>query len=165
MSEMPALTTQPLLDPSVFHGLLSGSVVVQVLAVGAMFRQPKLVQRLQVLSRSTLVAIVCAVLMVLAYTDVAAIPRPPADLWDGEKLDASWFAAVDAAQDANRMIVMAGVGMFALLGVQALAVLASLRSFAVTQEIDLVARDQVALHKATGEDVEGIPVSGIGAPR
>lgn len=165
MSTMPALTTEPLIDPSVFHGLLSGSVVAQVLIIGLMFRQPNLVQRLQILSRSTIVAIVSAVLMVLAYTDVAAIPRPPVDLWDGEKLDVHWFARVDAAQDANRMIVMAGVGVLALLGVQVLAVLASLRSFVVTQEIDLVARDQVALHKATGEDVEGIPVSGIGAPR
>ena len=55
--------------------------------------------------------------------------------------------------------------MLALLAVQLLAVLTTLRQFIVTQEIDLIARDQVALHQATKPgDTEGVPVGSVPAP-
>ena len=41
----------------------------------------------------------------------------------------------------------------------------TLRQFVVTQEIDLIARDQVALHQATKPgDTEGVPVGSVPAP-
>ncbi len=54
--------------------------------------------------------------------------------------------------------------MLALLAVQLLAVLTTLRQFVVTQEIDLIARDQVALHQAAKPgDTEGVPVGSVPA--
>ena len=147
------------------NALVIGCAVAVLLQTGNVIRHSKLVLRLQAFSYSLMIAIPSLLTMAITYMVQVRVrnPRPVAS--SGEQVDAAWFASVSEAQTATSSMIIGALVMLALLAVQLLAVLTTLRHFVVTQESDLIARDQVALHQATKQgDTEGVPVGSVPAP-
>lgn len=147
------------------NALVIGCAIAMLTQTGNIFRHTKLVLRLQAFSYSLMFAIPSLLAMVITYIVQVRVRNPLPVGASGEQVDAAWFASVSEAQTATSGLMMGALFLVVMLAVQLLAVLTTLRRFVLTQEIDLLARDQVALHQATKPgDTEGIPVGTVPAP-
>ncbi|MGK0202410.1 MAG: hypothetical protein ACI9S9_001477, partial [Planctomycetota bacterium] len=128
-------------------------------------RHRKLALRLQAFGYSLMIAVPLFVTLSITYLVAVRVRNPQFALSRGEQVDAAWFVSVSEAQEATSSVIIGAMFILAMLAVQLLGVLSKLRQFVVTHEIDLVARDQIAMHQATKPgDTEGIPVGTVPAP-
>ena len=147
------------------NAIVIGCGVAAIMLTGHVLSCRQLVQRLQAFSYSIMVLIPGLLAVAIAYAIEVRVRDPRLVLARGEQLDSAWFTSVSQAQTSTSMLLVGAMFIFALMAVQLLAVLTLARRFVVTQEIDLVARDQVAMHQATKPgDTAGIPVSVVPEP-
>ena len=111
----------------------------------------KLPNRLRALKRSAIVATVCLMTMAVSYGLTARVRSPAFDLARNEAPSHEWFESVHEAQEATQMILPCALFVLAMLLVQIISILTPLRQWIVTQDVDLIARDQIALHKASAQ--------------
>ena len=148
------------------NAFVAACAVLAIVLTGQVLHRRTLVQRLQAFRYSIMVLVPSLIALAIVYAVEARIRDPRLPITRGDAVDVAWFTSVSEAQSMASMLLVGVMFVFVLLAVQLLAVLTLARRFVIAQEIDLVARDQIALHQSTkSTDVEGIPVSGIGAPR
>ena len=97
---------------------------------------------------SLLVLIPTLVALGIAYALEVKVSNPTLALVRDGKVEPAWYAAVAAAHHTTELLLAGLLSMLLLLAVQLVSLVGELRSFIVTQEVDLVARDQAALHAA-----------------
>lgn len=147
------------------NAIVAGCAVAMLMNTGNVFRHTKLVLRLQAFRYSLMVGVPWLIALAITYMVQVRVRNPELALSRGGQVDAAWFASVSEAQGATMNLVMGAVFIGVMLAVQLLAVLSTLRQFVVTQEIDLIARDQVAMHQVTKPgDTDGIPVGTVPEP-
>lgn len=140
--------------------LVYGCVFAMVLLTGRVYGSVKLVQRLKAFCCALMIAMPCLIAVAAIYLFEARVHDPRS-----QEVDAAWFTSVSEAQQATTVVIVGAVSIAALLALQMLGVLIALRQFVMAQEIDLISRDQIALHQVTSPgDTEGIPVGTVPAP-
>jgi hypothetical protein len=131
-----------------------------VILTGSVYGSVKLVQRLKAFCFALMIAVPCLTAVAITYLVEVRVRDPR-----GREVDAAWFTSVSEAQQATTGVVLGAMLIVGLLALQLLGVLVALRQFVMTQEIDLISRDQIALHQVTkAGDTQGIPVGTVPAP-
>ena len=128
--------------------IVSASIIASVLLAGSMFRCATLERKLWSFRYSLLVLIPTLVALGIAYVTEVNVSDPTLAVVRDGNVEPAWYAAVAEAHHTTELLLAGLLGMLMLLAVQLVSLVSQLRSFIVTQEVDLVARDQAALHAA-----------------
>lgn len=134
--------------------MLSNSIVIACAAATlasttSMMVTATLPNRLRALKWSLMVATACLLTMGMTYALTARVRSPGIDFARDGAPSQAWLESVHQAQESTQMIVPCALFVLAMLLVQAASIMTPLRQFITMQDVDLVARDQIALHKAS----------------
>lgn len=124
------------------------SIIIGALVQAVMFTPPVLAcrnleKKLRVFRRSVAVTVTTLLAAGISYAIEVKVADTTRSLARGELISPEWYRSVSEAQAATSMLLVG-----ALIVVQTFSVVGELRRFVITQDVDLVARDQAALHAA-----------------
>jgi uncharacterized membrane protein YdbT with pleckstrin-like domain len=128
--------------------IIIGALVQAVMFTPAVLASRNLEKKLRVFRRSLAVTLTTLLAAGISYAVEVKVANPSFSLARGEPISPEWYRSVSEAHAATSVLLVGALMVILLIAVQAFSVVGELRRFVITQDVDLVARDQAALHAA-----------------